>query len=70
MGRSVIQSQCGVTLRNITVTDLDFTNDVFIPGGPSAFSSEAKALSLEAFGTKARIQAFGGSEKPLKFYIC
>ena len=68
MGRATSQSQCGATLGNIKVSDLDFADDVAIlsesleslVAALDAFSNEAKPLGLEVSWTKTKIQDFGG----------
>ena len=68
LGRAVIQSQCGATLGDIKVTDLDFADDVAIlsesletlVAALDAFCNEAKPLGLKVSWTKTKIQDFGG----------
>lgn len=67
MGRAVTQSQCGATLGDIKVTDLDFADDVAILSDSletlvaalDAFSKEGKPLGLKVSWTKTKIQDFG-----------
>ena len=53
LARATVQSQCGATLGNIKVTDLDFANDILILSletlvvALDAFNNEAKPLGLE-----------------------
>ena len=68
MGKVVRQSQCGATLGETKVTDLDFADDVAILSESletlvavlDAFTNEAKPLGLEVSWTKTKIQDFGG----------
>lgn len=68
IGRATSQSQCGATLGNIKITDLDFADDVAILSeflgsliaALDAFSNEAKPLGLRVSWTKTKIQNFGG----------
>ena len=68
MGRAVSQSQCGATLGDIKVTDLDFADDVAILSESletlvvalDAFCNEANPLGLKVSWTKTKIQDFGG----------
>jgi len=62
MGRATNQSQCGATLGNIKISDLDFADDVAIlseslVAALDAFRSEAKPLGLEVSWTKTKILA-------------
>ena len=68
MDRAVSQSQCGATLGNTKVTDLDFADDVAILSESletlvvalDAFCNEANPLGLKVSWTKTKIQDFGG----------
>ena len=68
LGRAVSQSQCGATLGDTKVTDLDFADDVAIlaesletlVSALDAFCNEAKPLGLKVSWTKTKVQDFGG----------